>query len=567
VGNISASTPAAVVAQVTALLELAEEARLAGDYRSGSELARRAVALAESSDDSAGHAAALHMLATQSLRLGDYEGAIIACRDAIAVLESTVGDQATVCNILTVQAHAMTEIGMHDEALEALSWAREIAQELDDLDLLYWVHNRTGVVHGNMGNQVLGTQYLKRALSVSGGMDDEARFCILNNIGDNAIHRVSGMLADGDPAGAEAMLGESLEHVAEALRLARAAAHPYRESICLDNYGMLLALAGDYAGAEQMIGDSRAIAARHGYRSLESSAMQHQAQTRMMRGDNAAAITGLCEALERVLEAGEMPVAMEIHAKLSEAFEQIGDATSALRHYREYHRLERAAQNEIAAARARMAQHHFELDNARLEADNARLESELHRLRAIELEADKAALQRQATEDPLTGVANRRHAEAWLAAVAAAGRPLGVALVDVDLFKSVNDRFGHPVGDQVLRELASNLRAGIRETDLIARVGGEEFLVGIDGLSLREAATRCELLRAGVAAFDWESVQPGLTVTVSIGLAVVPPGGDVAAATALADQRLYAAKREGRNRVNAVFGRPSAGADEALKTG
>jgi len=552
---------------VTALLELAEDARLAGDYRSGSELARQAVALAESSGDSAGHAAALHMLATQSLRLGDYEGAIIACRDAIAVLESTVGDQATICNILTVQAHAMTEIGMHDEALEALSWAREIAQELDDLDLLYWVHNRTGVVHGNMGNQVLGTQYLKRALSMSGGMDDEARFCILNNIGDNAIHRVSGMLADGDTAGAEAMLGESLDHVAEALRLARAAAHPYRESICLDNYGMLLALAGDYAGAEQMIGDSRAIAARHGYRSLESSAMQHQAQTRMMRGDNAAAITGLGEALERVLEAGEMPVAMEIHAKLSEAFEQIGDATSALRHYREYHRLERAAQNEIAAARARMAQHHFELDNARLEADNARLESELHRLRAIELEADKAALQRQATEDPLTGVANRRHAEAWLAAATAAGRPLGVALVDVDLFKSVNDRFGHPVGDQVLRELASNLRAGIRETDLIARVGGEEFLVGIDGLSLREAATRCELLRAGVAAYDWESVRPGLTVTVSIGLAVVPPGGDVAAATALADQRLYAAKREGRNRVNAVFGRPSAGADEALKTG
>jgi len=556
-GETSATTPAVPAAQVTELLDLAEKARLAGDYRSGSELARRAVALAESSGDRVGQAAAMHMMATQSLRLGEYEEAIIACRDAIDVLESAGGDQATICDVLTVQAHAMTEIGMHEEALAALSWAREIAQELDDLDLLYWVHNRTGVVHGNMGNQVLGTQYLKRALSMSGGMDDEARFCILNNIGDNAIHRVSGLLADGDTAGAEVMLGESLEHVAEALRLARAAAHPYRESICLDNYGMLLALAGDYAGAEQMIGDSRAIAARHGYRSLESSAMQHQAQTRMMRGDNAAAITGLCEALERVLEAGEMPVAMEIHAKLSEAYEQIGDPTSALRHYREYHRLERAAQNEIAAARARMAQHNFELDNARLEADNARLETELHRLRAIELEADKAALQRQATEDPLTGVANRRHAEEWLAAVAAAGRRLGIALVDVDLFKTVNDRFGHPVGDRVLQAIASTLRAGVRDTDLIARVGGEEFLVGIDGLSLHEAMARCELLRAGVAAFDWDSVQRGLAVTVSIGLAVVPPGGDVAAATALADQRLYAAKRNGRNRVDADFGEPT----------
>jgi len=549
----SANSPVAPVVQVTALLDQAEEARLAGDYRSGTDLARQAVALAESSGDSAGRAGALHMLATQSMRLGDYEGAIIACRDAIAVLETDVGDRAAICNVLTVQAMSLTEIGMHEEALAALSWGREIAQELADRDLLYWVHNRTGTVHGNMGNRELSTQYLLRALSMADGMDVEARFCILNNLGDNAVHHFAALMADGDVAGAKAVLSESLNHVAEALQLARAAAHPFRESICLDNYGMLLALAGHYAGAEEMISDSRAIAARHGYQSIESSAMQHQAQVRMMRGDSHAAIAGLLEALERVLEAGELPIAMEIHGKLSEAYEQVGDPTAALRHYREYHRLERAAHNELAAARARMAQHHFELDNARLEADNARLESELHRLRAIELEADKAALLQQVTEDPLTGLANRRHADAWLTTVAAAGRPLGVALIDVDRFKTVNDRFGHPVGDRVLRAIAGTLRAGVRESDLIARVGGEEFLVGVDGLSLEEATARCELLRASVAAFDWESLQPGLAVTVSIGLAVVPPGGDLAAATALADQRLYAAKREGRDRVNAVF--------------
>jgi diguanylate cyclase (GGDEF)-like protein len=316
---------------------------------------------------------------------------------------------------------------------------------------------------------------------------------------------------------------------------------------------MLLALAGDFERAEQLIRDSRAIAIRHGYESVESSALQHQALIRMMRGDCAAAITGLHQALERVLEAGELPIAMDIHGTLSEAYERVGDPASALRHYREHHRLERAAQNELADTRARMARHDFELDNARLETDNARLESELHRLRAIELEAEKAALQQQVTEDPLTGLTNRRHAEVWLAAVAAAGRPLGVAIIDVDHFKTVNDRFGHPVGDLVLRQVATTLRAGVRETDLIARVGGEEFLVGVDGLPLREATARCELLRAAIAEFDWESLQPGLAVTVSVGLAAVPPGGDLAVATALADQRLYAAKREGRNRVNAIF--------------
>jgi len=555
--TIRVASTAAPAVQVTALLDLAEKARLDGDYRSGSDLARQAVALAESFGDATGLAGALHMLASQSLRLGEYEDAIIACRDAIAVLEATVGDQAAICNVLTVQALSLTEMGMHEEALAALSLARDIAQELADRDLLYWVHNRTGLVHANMGNRALSTHYLMRALSMADGMDDEARFCILNNLGDNAVHRVAGLLRDDDTTGAKAVLSDSMDHVAEALRLARAATHPYRESICLDNYGMLLALAGDFPRAEQMIAESRAIAARHGYRPLESSALQHQAQVRMMRGDCAAAVTGLCEALERVLEAGEMSTAMEIHGRLSDAYEKVGDPTSALRHYREFHRLERAAQTELAEARARMARHNFELDNARLEAGNARLETELHRLRTIELETEKAALQQQATEDPLTGLANRRHAEVWLAAVAAAGRPLGVAIIDVDLFKTVNDRFGHPVGDRVLREVASTLRAGVRETDMIARVGGEEFLVGVDGLSLPDATARCELLRAGVAAFDWESLQPGLAVTVSIGLAVVPPGGDLAAATSLADQRLYAAKQEGRNRVNAVAGRLS----------
>jgi diguanylate cyclase (GGDEF)-like protein len=302
-----------------------------------------------------------------------------------------------------------------------------------------------------------------------------------------------------------------------------------------------------------MIGDALAIAVRHAYSSLESSAMQHRAQVRLLRGDCATAITELGEALARVLEAGEIPIATDIHRELSDAYELVGDPASALRHYREYHRLERAAQNELAAARARMAQHNFELDNARLEADNARLETELHRLRTIELEAEKAALQQQATEDPLTGLANRRHAELWLAAVATADRPLGVAIIDVDLFKTVNDRFGHLLGDRVLQQVASTLRGSVREGDLVARIGGEEFLVGVDGLSLPEATARCQLLRAAVAAFDWASLQPGLEVTVSIGLAVVPPGGDVSVATALAVQRLYAAKRAGRNRVDAAF--------------
>jgi diguanylate cyclase len=548
--TIAGVAPAGAAGQVNDLLERAELARLAGDYRTGSELAGRAAAQAEAGGDAVNRAKALRSMANQLLRLGEQEAAINACRDAIPVLEA-VGDLAGIGDVLITQAMPLNDLGLHEEALAALDRAREIAQELRDHDLLYWAHNRTGVVHGTMGNRALSTDYLRRALSMADGMDAEARFCILNNVGDNAVYLVAELRADGKTEAAAAALDEAIGHVAEALRLAREAGHPYRQSISLDNYGMLLALGGDYTQAERLIEESRVLAAGHGYRGLESGALRHQAQVRLMRGECGAAITGLHAALERALAAGETPLAMEINRELSDAYESVGDPAAALRHYREYHRLERAAHNDVAAARARMAVHDFELDNARLEADNARLEAELHRLRATELEADKLALQQQATEDPLTGLPNRRYAELRLPALIAAGGPVCIAVADVDKFKGVNDRFGHPVGDQVLRQIAAILQSSVRETDLVARLGGEEFLIGLDGLSPAEAAARCELLRAGVAAYDWDSLQNGLKVTISLGVAPVLPGTGLQEAVKLADERLYAAKRAGRNRVEA----------------
>jgi len=540
----------AAAVQVSALLDLAEKSRLAGDYRAGSEMARQAAALAEASGNPAGQARALRSLANQLLRLGEQEAAVAACREAVAVLES-VRDDVGICKVLTLQALALNALGMHEEALDVLARGRDIAQRLGDRDLLFWVHNRTGVVHGSMGNRELSTDYLMRALTMVEGMDAEARFCILNNVGDNAVYQVPRLRAAGDTAGAEKTLCGALSYIDEALALARSVAHPFRESICLDNYGMLLALAGDFAGATRMIDDSRAIAVIHGYRSLESAALQHQAHIRLIRGECAAAIEGLLDALDRAVDAGETPKAMEIHRELSDAYEQVGDLAAALAHYREYHALERAAHNDVAAARARIAVHHFELDNARLEADNARLEAELHRVRSAELEADNLSWQRQASEDALTGLPNRRFVELRLPELAAAGGPLCVAVADVDLFKGVNDQFGHFVGDEVLRQIAAVLRDNVRDNDLVARFGGEEFLIALDGVELDDARGRCEVLRAQVAAYPWEALQPGLAVTISLGLAVVPAGGDLPAGMTLADQRLYAAKRGGRNRVDA----------------
>ncbi|GAA0561471.1 hypothetical protein GCM10010172_50830 [Paractinoplanes ferrugineus] len=526
---------------VAGLLALAEQKRLAGDYRGGGEIAREAADLAAATGDAAGQAEALRSLAASMLRVGEQEQAITLCREAVAHLEA-LGDEAGICEVLTLEAMPLSDLGMHEEALDVLARARDIAQRLGNRTLLYWVHNRTGVVHGSLGNRELSTEYLMRALDMVDGMDDEARFCILNNVGDNAVYEVARLRGLGHTKAADRLLSDALGYVAEALRLARAAEHPFRESISLDNFGMLLALDGDLDAAARLIEQSRQIAVRSGYRSVESGALQHQARVRLMRGEHAEAIEGLLLALDRARDAGERPMAMEILRELSDAYEMAGDLALALRHHRAFHDLERELHSQVAAARARMAAHYFELDNARLEAANARLETELHRTRSAEWE-------RAATEDALTGLPNRRSADERLPKLAADGAAVSVALADVDLFKRVNDQYGHFIGDEVLRRLAAILLDHVRDTDLVARFGGEEFLIAFSGAGLQDAQARCELLRATVAAYPWEQIEPGLSVTISLGVAEVKGIDLLPYALGQADECLYDAKRAGRNRV------------------
>ena len=308
---------------VAALLAAAEEHRLAGDYRAGSTVAREAAARAEAVGDEPGRAAALRSLATQLLRLGALEEAAVTCREAVVVLEE-LGDDSGICQVLTEHALPLNELGMHEEALAVLARAREIAQRLGDRGLLYWVHNRTGVVHGTMGDRQLSTGYLMRALVMVEGLDAEARFCILNNLGDNAVFEVARLREAGQPAEAEETLTAALGYVTEALRLAREAGNPFRESIVLDNYGMLLGLAGEVERADALIEQARTIAARQGYESLEASTWEHRARIRLLNGDPRAAIEGWRTALERALAAGEKPWILEIHRQLSDGVREGG---------------------------------------------------------------------------------------------------------------------------------------------------------------------------------------------------------------------------------------------------
>jgi diguanylate cyclase (GGDEF)-like protein len=182
-----------------------------------------------------------------------------------------------------------------------------------------------------------------------------------------------------------------------------------------------------------------------------------------------------------------------------------------------------------------------------------------HRLEALvekrtkSLEEKTRELELQATRDNLTGLYNRRYADAYLeqqlARSARAPQQLSVALADIDFFKQINDRHSHATGDAVLRRVADILRARCRETDVIARYGGEEFLICFPDTTVAEAHKVCEQLRTEIETHPWRAVGLPGKVTISFGVAACVAGLSVQAVMNEADTRLYSAKNAGRNRV------------------
>ncbi len=162
-------------------------------------------------------------------------------------------------------------------------------------------------------------------------------------------------------------------------------------------------------------------------------------------------------------------------------------------------------------------------------------------------------VQRLATTDALTGLANRRHfLERAEAAFASGARPLSVAMIDVDHFKTVNDERGHLAGDAVLTDVAGRIRAALPEGALLGRFGGEEFAVLLPETDEAAALRAAETVRAAVSATPVNAGELALPTTVSVGVATWhDAGGDLREVLKRADERLYEAKRDGRDRVRA----------------
>ena len=188
----------------------------------------------------------------------------------------------------------------------------------------------------------------------------------------------------------------------------------------------------------------------------------------------------------------------------------------------------------------------------------ARVRTQIRRKRYMDvLRNDVQASLEAALIDKLTNLHNRRYLETHLPAMLQAsigrGRSLSLMVLDIDYFKSVNDTYGHPAGDEVLKGFATRIKRVIRQADLVCRQGGEEFVVAMPDTSIAISSIIAERVRAAVQSepFAIDGGERSIPVTVSIGLAEAKGDANSDALIMRADRALYSSKHGGRNRVTA----------------
>lgn len=236
-------------------------------------------------------------------------------------------------------------------------------------------------------------------------------------------------------------------------------------------------------------------------------------QIELEHGELSAAEERITQALVLFEEGNDLRPAADCFNTLSEICEAKGEYKAALGWLRRGN----DAFTRFASASARA---HAAAMEVREGAERARALAATQQARADRLERSNQELSREALEDALTGIGNRRGLDIRLAALFAdqrGRRRCSLALLDIDRFKWVNDTFLHTTGDKVLTRIGAVLRECSREKDVVARFGGEEFAVAFVDIDPTEVAAACERIRAAIAGVLWAEFHPDLVVTVSVG--------------------------------------------------
>lgn len=505
---------------------------------------------------------------------GGYQETINSTRDALADFERgldlarTSGDVGMLASGLQLRGGVYSLLGIYGKALADLLEAQRLFQQNELAEAASQNLLSIGIAYRRLGLPDKAREYLNQSVAHA------------QQVGDRESLFVSTLqLGYAD---------EEAEHYSTALKTYRAAlnlATPSgdRSSIGSANMAIASALIGlhDYPQALASLQTAQADFVAAGDTADEGMLQFHRGRAMAGLGQQRQALTAFDRAGTALDISGNQRYLELLHQAKAQSLEATGKAEAALAEYKRYLAAHEAVTQQRTDQQAQMLRGQFDadrndLENARLKAEQTLQDRQVRSLQTVRFwqQVTMALLvvllgvlalltvrqlgrlrrwKQIASLDPLTGVANRRALDHFSAdAMRRArthGESLAVLALDVDRFKTINDRFGHAIGDRTLKHIARVCQESLRDNDLLGRIGGEEFLAVLPGNSLQHAAEVAERLRRRVETLAPPDLPAKLRVTVSIGFATLSPqDGSFADLERRADMALYQAKAAGRNR-------------------
>lgn len=469
-------------------------------------------------------AACLCEMAWCSYKLGRAEEAL-ECAMGAQRLQERQGNQAELARALAVEAIVFLDLGFSDEAYDLAVRAVELAETGDDAALLAFTLNAKGVVLAVCHEAELGVTLLQRAVTLANAQDNAAAEAYYQlNLGFCHSRIAEEADSTGGP-GASAMREVAIALFERSIALAEDSGDQWTLRVALGNAAEMHSIQGRLDRARENLAAIKTISADPGV-SLLIHYLYTLSDVLLRSGDLHDARAAALEAQSLAEASQQIDHQVNVLGKLAQIHEALGETADALASFKRFHALYVQQSGETARRRVRIEE----------------IRNETRQLRS-----QAATLSDLALTDALTGIANRRSFDLILNRLA--GTAIGLAIIDLDHFKSVNDNYSHIVGDAVLQRVASVIVSQIGPHGHAARLGGEEFALIFPDAPEASAAAFCEGIRFAIADTDWSDLAPGLTVTASIGLASGDgsiPSGDL---MQTADSRLYIAKTNGRDRV------------------
>lgn len=481
-----------------------------------------------------------------NLHLGDYQLALSQSLNSLSIYNDLRDSRRQAETLLNLGSIYLS-INEFNKAMSTLIKALDIARHLDDPQPMGEILLNMGMTYLYAGDSGHALTEFKKSLQIFQTADNHKMMAYVycNLAAANLVENENELF---------------LQYIERGEKYADQIGSNYIKICILLQRGQYQIISGDLDTANQYFQESLRLAKRQGYQADEIASIIWVSEVNYRQGKLEEAVILLNGALEGARKHRYAEGMLKAHQKLASIFEDLGDYFQACDHLKNYYEIEQQINTEKNDLKYKSLETVYRTQVMQSEAriiqtKNHQLEKEISERKWVEeaLRMSEDKYRRLASLDPLTGLNNRRFfyqlALSEIRRVKRYAHPTTLLIIDIDRFKSINERLGHLAGDDVLKVIANQIKGFVREVDILGRFGGEEFILLLPETNLERGHQVAQRLCCQIEDVRFEISGELIQVQVSIGVAAYEKDLPLDFLIDRADQAMQAAKKAGRNRV------------------